>query len=620
VHAYSDVEYSNLYQGINFSVNAAGTDLEYTYTVLPGTDPSGIKIKILGAEGVYLKDNELVISSPLVKVIEKPPFAYQIIKCIKTQVPCYFALNNGIESFTFPNSYDKTLPLVIDPVVIFATYSGAGVNNFGFTGTYDSLGNSYAGGDIFGPSFPTTPGAFQQTFQGGTFYPNNYIDMSVFGGAQRDVGLLKFTPDGKALIYATYLGGKLGNEQPTSLVVDKSGNLVIFGSTASADFPVTTNAFQKALAGKTDLFLSKLSPDGKTLLASTLIGGSDFDGMNSIDSSNSQGAQYAKSKLNYNYGDQFRGEVVVDNKNNLYVASSTFSGNFPVTNGCVQHTFGGGRQDGVVLKIDSNLQNLSWSTFLGGSSDEGAYSLVLDHSNNVYVCGGTQSPYFFPAGNAYQDFLAGDVDGYIAEIKSNGRSILNATYYGTSSYDQAFIVRLDASDNVYVFGETESPNFPYFNTKYNIPNSGNFITKFTGSLDSIIFSADIGSGRKAPDLSPSAFLVDKCNKIYISGWGGRVTNAYPNLNKLTDMAQLPVTKDALQSTTVDRCDFYLAVFEQNMDTLLYGSYFGGPLSPEHVHGGSNDFDKNGIVYQSVCGGCGGQFRFPDHTRRLEPHQ
>jgi len=605
VHAYSNVNYTGLYPGINLDLSADGPDLEYTYTVLPGADPVSIQIKIEGAEGLNIQDSNLHIYSPLVQVIEKSPYAWQEIEGVKQTVPCFFKVVNGTESFVFPKGYDKNLPLVIDPVVIFATYSGSSTNNFGFTGTYDSLGNSYAGGDIFGAGFPVTPGAYQETFQGGT---SNFIDVQVFGNNERDVGILKFTPDGKNLVYATYLGGQNGNEQPSSMVVDHSGNLVVFGTTASSDFPLTSSAFQSVFGGETDLFISKFSPDGKSLLASTFIGGSNFDGLNGIHAIDSNSTIYAPSRLDYNYGDQFRGEIVCDNHNNFYVATSTFSSDFPVTTGCYQPYPGGGQQDGAVLKIDSNLHKLIWSTYLGGINDEGAYSLQLDHNNGVYVCGGTLSPYFFPPGKAYQKFLAGDADGFICHLENDGSTILGATYYGTQNYDQAYIVRLDNSNNVYVFGQTENNNFPSYNVKYTVPHSGNFITKFNDSLTRIIYSADIGSGKRRPDLSPSAFLVDKCERVYISGWGGQIS--YPKLSKIGYIDKMPVTPDAFQPKTVDSSDFYLAVFERNMDNLLYGSYFGGPLSPEHVHGGSNDFDKNGIVYQCVCGGCGGNSDFP----------
>ncbi len=619
VHAFSDVSYTNLYNGINLAINAEGPDLEYTYTVMPGTDPSSIKIKVEGAQNVYVKDNDLHIDSRMVQIIEKSPYAYQMIEGFKVAVPCGFILIDGnIETFVFPKGYNKNQPLIIDPVVIFASYSGSKADNFGFTGTYDTLGYGYSGGDVYGAGYPTTPGAYMQAFQGGQDYSLNpgdpgYIEIQVLGFSPRDVAILKYTPDGKGLVYATYLGGKKGNEQPHSMVVDKSGDLIVFGTTASSDFPVTSTAFKSSLGGKTDLFISRFSADGKRLLASTFMGGTGFDGLNGVNSwHDSKGYVVldAGTPICYNYGDQFRGEIISDNNDNIYIATCTMSTDFPVTSGCFQPKFGGGKQDGCVFKMDSNLHKLIWSSFLGGTKDDGAYSLDINNKNEIVVCGGTLSPYFFKHDSTYQDTLKGSSDAYVCRIKSDGSKILKATYLGTPSYEQAYFVRLDNSNNVYLYGQTESKTFPVFNVKYSNPKSGNFITKFDDSLKTIIYSSVFGSGKGAPDISPTAFLIDKCEKVYISGWGGLLDIYHPTLNKLGLVFGMPITRDAFQKVTLDSADFYAAVFEKNMDTLLYSSYFGGKFSGEHVDGGTSRFDKNGIMYQSVCGGCEGNSDFP----------
>lgn len=617
VHAYSEFNYTHLYPGIDLNLNAESTDLEYTYTIQPGANPSAIQVLIQGAEGVFVRDSDLHINTPLVNIIEKSPFAYQYIGDMKVQVPCSFKVSAGnIESFTFPKGYDTTRPLIIDPVVIFSTYSGSTADNWGFTATYDALGDGYSGGVVFGAGFPVTSGAYQVTFKGGTtFYANiNAIDLRVMGFFARDIGILKYSPDGKHLLFATYLGGKKGNEQPHSMVVDKSGSLIVMGTTASSDFPVTSAAYGKTLGGKTDLFVSRFSSDGTKLLASTFMGGSGFDGLNGLDSTwlDTIGAYiyfvpYAGTKLFYNYGDQFRGEVVSDSSNNIYVASSTMSSDFPTTTGSYQPKFGGGKQDGIAFKLDSNLHNLVWSTYLGGSQDDAAYSIQLDGDRNPFICGGTLSSYFFPAGPSYQKANAGDVDGYICHLRNDGAKVLKATFLGTSKYDQTYFVQLDQAENVYVYGQTESTGFPVLNVNYHNAGSGNFITKFNNGLDSIMFSTVFGSGKGKPDISPTAFLVDNCNKVYISGWGGKLF--YPLLSRLQNVYNMPVTPDAFQTNTTDSAAFYVAVFEKGLDTLLYGSYFGDSTEV-HVDGGTSRFDKNGIMYQSVCAGCGGYSDFP----------
>jgi len=624
VKAYSDLTYSNLYPNINMQVTGIGSNLKYTYTVLPGTDASVIKIAVTGAEGVFVQEGDLHINTTLVNITEKSPYAYQLIGDVKVPVACNFVVGKGdIISFVFPNGYDKSKPLVIDPVVVFATYSGATQDNFGFTGTFDNQGNGYSGGDIFGAGFPYAIGSFQATFGKGVnwdtvvarkTYIQHTSELDVLGFTERDAAILKYTPDGKNLIFETYLGGSFGNEQPHSMVVDKAGNLIVFGTTNSGDFPVTKFAYDTSYNGKTDIFISKISPDGKKMIASTFVGGSDYDGLNGLDGWNTNGGFLnitGQGKLGYNYGDQFRGEVIVDKAGNICVATTTLSSNFPTTTGSMQPKFGGGTQDGCVFKLDSSLQGLLWSSYLGGSKEDAAYSLQADSNNNLFVVGATLSPYFFNDNNTYQKALNGGIDGYLCHIKSDGSGIIDATYIGTSKYDEVFFVQLDASENVYVYGQTESTSYPVTNVKYYNPNSCNFITKFNNSLDAIIYSTVFGSGKGAPDVSPTAFLVDKCEKVYISGWGGNLFDDFaPGFNKLGKLYGMVITPDAFQKQSKDSADFYVAVYQKDFDTILYSSYFGGPLSEEHVDGGTSRFDKNGIMYQSVCGGCGGNSDFP----------
>ncbi len=118
-------------------------------------------------------------------------------------------------------------------------------------------------------------------------------------------------------------------------------------------------------------------------------------------------------------------------------------------------------------------------------------------------------------------------------------------------------------------------------------------------------SSRVGSGDGTPDISPTAFLVDVCDKIYTSGWG----SSAGGLGGQLTTTGLPVTPGAIQTTTTGH-DLYLAIFDINMTALDYGTYFGGPVSPEHVDGGTSRFDRRGRVYQSVCAGCQGNSDFP----------
>ena len=197
----------------------------------------------------------------------------------------------------------------------------------------------------------------------------------------------------------------------------------------------------------------------------------------------------------------------------------------------------------------------------------------------------------------------------MSEIKHNGNQLLHSTYYGSNEYDQVYFVDLDRNQNKYVFGQTEKQDSSFIsNALWNIPGSGQFVSKFNPDLSSRIYSTVFGSGNGI-NISPTAFLVDLCNKMYLAGWGGTV-NQYPTYaNNAGFTNNMPISSDAFQSTT-DGSDFYIMVLEDDASGLVYGSYFGGSSSSEHVDGGTSRFDRKGKIYQAVCAGCGNNSDLP----------
>lgn len=595
VYGYYSLLYKNLYKGIDAELAANEDRMEYNFFVSPGADAGQIRLKYTGTDEIYLESGMLHLVTSLNEIIELMPVAYQFNGDEKSEVPCSFNLNDNILSFSFPQGYNSDLPLVIDPVIIFATFSGSAADNFGYTATYDDSGYAYSGGTVFDIGFPVTTGAFQINFAGGA--PGN----SPAGGA-RDIGILKYSQDGSRLIYATYLGGN-GNEDPHSMVVNSKFELIVFGNTGSTNFPIGNDFYDSSYNGNYDIYIARFSSDGKKLSGSTYIGGNDEDGLNGKFNS----SYINLSTLGYNYGDNFRGEVNVDKYDNIYVVTTTKSSNFPVTPGAFQTTIGGGMQDACILKMSPSLNSLLKSSFLGGNNDDAGYGIAFDNNNNIYLCGGTKSTNLPVTAGKYQSyFRGGDADGYIYHITNDFSKIINATFFGTGNYDQTYFIQTDKNNNVYVTGQTKSDSFPIRHVSYFSPKGKQFISKLNPGLDSIIYSTVFGSGDAEPDLSPSAFLVDICERVYFSGWGGEVNHISYNQGYTFG---LPVTPDGYQKTT-DGSDFYLVVFSKDIQSMLYASYFGGPVSEEHVDGGTSRFDKKGVVYQSVCGGCGGFSDFP----------
>ena len=591
VSIYNKLKYLNIYDKIDLSYYSNSGKLKYDFIVNPGGNPNSIKIRYQGLKNIYIKSGHLILETSVGNIIEQAPLSYQIIKGVKKIIKCAFHLEGDKLSFKILDRYNKNYQLIIDPILIFSSFSGSSANNWGQTATYDNSGNLYAGSISFAQGYPTTLGPYQAFYLGGP------------GSLGSDICISKFNSTGTNLIYSTYLGGT-GNENPHSLVVNDNDELFVFGSTGSNDFPTTLGCYDNTFNGGTnwaflgiieypngiDAFVTKFTSLGNSLIGSTYIGGTGNDGVN-------------LTGLVANYADDYRGEIIIDSLDNCWIASSTSSTDFPTVN-AVQSS-NNGNQDAVVFKFNNTLTNLEWSTYFGGSGNEAGYSIQLDHQNQPLITGGTENSALPTTSNVIHPLAPGGIDGFLTKYNINSGTIQYCTYIGTSAYDQAYFVQLDDQDNIYLFGQTGG-NYPVVGASiYSNTSSTQFIHKLSPSMDTTIFSTVFGSGNFQVNISPSAFLVSNCGLIYTSGWGGTV-NQSGNTNNM------PITTNAFQSTT-DGSDFYLAVFDNNAQSILYATYFGGNQSSEHVDGGTSRFDKNGKIYQAVCAGCFNNSDFPTST-------
>lgn len=603
VNGYHSVNYKEVYEGIDARVYTKLFDLKYDFIVKKGASPKLISLEYQGADKVEIRNERLHIYTAVNHVVEDKPFAYQIIDGKVVEIPCFYRLKGNNLTFNLPEGYNSAYDLIIDPTLKFSTYSGSFSNNFGYTATFDSKGFLYSGSSAFGNQYPTTLGAYNTAFSGGIV----------------DIAISKFDTTGTFLVYSTYLGGS-SDELPHSLIVNSLDELFILGTTSSSDFPTTTGCYDATYNGGTpnnlqnglgvnyvngsDLIVSHLSANGASLLGSTYLGGSQNDGLNSTSTN------VALNTLRYNYADEVRGEIDIDQNNNIYIVSCTQSADYPVTSNAFQTTYGGGSLDACVTKMDNALQNVIWSSFLGGENHDAGYSLALDSQDDLYVTGGTASTAFPTTFGVYQGaFQGGRSDGFITKISQNGQTMLNSSYYGSSTYDQSYFVELDSDDDVYLFGQTEHSGTDFIqNATWNVSGSGQFISKLSPQLNTRVYSTVFGAGNGI-NISPTAFLVDVCDKIYLSGWGGSVNSLGSLSNNAGTTNNMPITFDAFQSTT-DGSDFYVMVMQDDATSLVYGSYFGSASATEHVDGGTSRFDRKGKIYQAMCAGCGGDSNMP----------
>ncbi len=590
VRLYKHILYTELYDNVmlDFYTDSNGV-LKYDWRVLANGDPSSIKLKITGADKLEIQNDSLLVHTTCGLLKESPPIIDQPrpgseeLLASANSPKCRFSLEENIltyDVYGYPewtDNPDMKGGFTIDPALIFSTYSGSRGDNFGFTATYDSKSNLYAGGITDGNqgNYPVTAGAIQTDYGGGgTGLPE--------AGLPCDITISKYDSAGTTLLWATYVGG-FNDEYPHSLVVNQDDDLYILGTTYSEDYPTSLNGFDTSFNGSVDIVITKISEDGTVLMGSTYIGGSDVDGLNS------------NSTLRYNYADDFRGDIIPDETKDIFVASCTRSPDFPMVEpvDSVQKF-----QEGCLLQLNSDLTDLKWSTFLGGGAQDALYSIKVDVDSMVYVGGGTSSTDIETTDDAIVSDYLGKVDGYVAALNRKTKKIVDLSYWGTAQYDQIYFIDLNEKGELFVAGQTTGNINPSNATIYGEANKGQFIAKLDVELETIKWQTSFGVRDNAIDISPSAFLVDNCEHIYMSGWGSSVR---PDLNPGSTVG-LETSANAVQKTT-DGNDFYLIVLDKEAQSLLYATYFGGDTSGDHVDGGTSRFDKKGVVYQSVCSSC-----------------
>ena len=612
------VSYKNIYPNIDVRYYTEGSKMKYDIIVHPGGNVNAIAMKYSGIDKIEVKNKELMLNTPVGSVKELYPYTYQVQEGKKQNINCRYVVKDDIVRFKVSN-YDPKETLIIDPSLIFSTFTGSFAENWGYTATPDLDGNFYAGGIAFATGYRVSPGAFQTVFGGG---PTD--DESGFGGY--DIALIKFSKNGANRLYATYFGGN-GNESPHSMICDAQGNLYIAGRTSSNNFP---GAPRSGTRSDYDIFAIKLKADGSDKLGSIRMGGTANDGVNIRPKYVSPSGAFATRR---NYGDDARSEVILDASGNVLVASCTQSLDFPTTAGVFQPDFGGGNggvlgetnhfpQDGVILKFNSSLTSVLFSTYFGGAGDDACFVLSQSPTNgDIYVAGGTNS-LNLPGITAtvpvvmQPTYNGGVVDGFVTQIRNDGSAVLRTTYQGTTGNDLVYGIQFDKSGFPYIMGTTTG-NWTLLNALYSNTGGKQFISKLKPDLSGYVYSTFFGTNSPIPNLSPVAFLVDRCENVYVSGWGGGINRGagYP-----TSGTNGLIEKNPIGNTAPDGDDFYFFVMKKNADSLLFASHFGhfGGDIGEHVDGGTSRFDNNGVVYQALCSCKDGGGPFPVTTGVFSP--
>jgi hypothetical protein len=390
----------------------------------------------------------------------------------------------------------------------------------------DSNGDVYVCGTTQSQDFPATPGAFDTTYNGGT--------TNMYGG---DVWVAKFDGETGALVWATYIGGP-DDEEPDGLQVNASGEVIVYGCTASPNFPTTAGAYCTVHHGGYDLFLLKLSANGDSLIFSTFLGGSDYDDSWEENS------------------------PALDAAGNIYVTGITRSDDFPTTPGAYDTTFNG-NSDAFVTKFAPDGSAVLYSTYLGGDGLDQGQDIKVNSAGEAYVTGVAGSSTFPVTVGAHQTVFGGGIrDAFVAKLNAAGSDLVYSTYIGGSGNDRATGIVLHASGDVFVCGDTDSLDYPVTPGAYCVTSTGAacFVSRLSADGSELVASTQFWGGWVA------GLERDADGSVWVAGYTGA-----------TD---LPTTPTAYSSSNRGGNDSFVAQFSDTLGNILYCSYIGGTNDEE----------------------------------------
>src|SRR6202162_1276207 len=557
ISTYEKVLYHNFYSGIDMIYRGNRSGLEYDFILAPGADPSAIQFKVSGATNLQIDDNgNLIIQTPYGEIHQKRPFIYQQINETKKPIDGGYVLSGNNRIGYRIASYDKSQPIVIDPILAYSTYlgstgfeqgngiavdasgsayvigitddyifvaklnstgsnlvylnviggsttTGAPISNVGSGIAVDTTGSAYLVGTTNATDFPTTAGAFKPSCSDPGF---------------GTVFITKLNVTGSALVYSTYLCGGFnyetstgGEEEGNAIAIDSAGNAYVTGRTVSRHFPTTSQAYQKIFGGAFDVFITKLNAQGSSLIYSTFLGGT---------------------------GDDEGSGIAVDSLGNAYVTGTTSAlstnalDDFPTTKGAFQTTIANFSPLAFVTKINPNGSDLVYSTYLGGTDGftEGL-GIAVDSYGNAYVTGQNKASNF-PTVNPIQvanNLTTAFGDAFVTKINPAGNGLVYSTLFTGSFFDWGRSIAVDSLGSAYVTGTTNSPDFlvvnaiqPTFGGNYDA-----FVDKLSPDGSALVYATFLGGSFNDEG---HGIAVDAAGNAYVTGYA--TSPDFPTLSLL----------------------------------------------------------------------------------------
>jgi hypothetical protein len=565
IPSYARVKYTGVYPGVDLIYYGNHGRLEYDFVLAPGVAPSAIKMNLEGANKLRINSNgDLVVSVSGAEIKLQKPVVYQQVNGTRHEISGRYLLQGKHDISFAVAAYDRTQPLVLDPVLNYSSYLGGSGDDSAFSIAVDAQGDAFVTGTTFSTDFPSTANAFNK----GPLTVNT----------QGAVFVTELNPTGTQELYSSYLAGS-GGDSGLGIALDPLGKIYLAGQTFSIDFPTTANALKPgplAANASGTSFVSKIDPTISgtgSLVYSSYLGGPNGDSGSAI---------------------------TADAGGNAYVTGLTKSPAglaataFPVTAGAFQSALSSTNGNAFVTRIDttkSGSASLIYSTYLGGNGanatnpasvgfGDGGFGIAVDSTSAAYIVGVTTSTNFPTTTTAYQvtaPQAATLGTGFVSKIDTSGgktgpASLLYSTYLGGENSDFGLAIALGPNNVAYVTGTTSSLTFPTFPGAFETTGSSSgtaFIslvdTTLSGST-SLKYSTFLGSTASTGSTTAFGIRVDAAGNSYVAGQ--------------TNSTSFPVTSGAFQKTLASGAagDAFISELSpggKGGADLIYSTYFGG---------------------------------------------
>ena len=554
---YDRVRYRDVYPGIDLVYYGNQGKLEYDLVLGPGADPSRIRLTYSGLKNLRLdKEGNLVLSTESGEIRQRRPLVYQEADGKRTAVAASYRLAGRGEVRLDVAAHDTRRRLTVDPVLEYGTFIGANGNGSATGVKVDSAGNVYLAGSV--PAAPVTAGA----------------QFTSIGNAV----VIKFSPSQDKILYWATLTPD-GQTIASALDIDAAGNAYVCGSTSSTQFPLM-NAFQSA-HGTWSNFVSKLAPDGQSLVYSTYLSGSQLDYLNGI---------------------------AVDASGNAFVTGQTTSKDFPTLNALQPRaTFSWAN---ALLAKFSPSGTLLFSTFFGGSYVEGAAAIALDRQGYPVIAGMAQSS-DFPFKNPIQTQI-GTEAAFAAKFTPDGQSVVFATALA-GTWSSADSLAFDPQNNIWVGGWAGGNDMTLKNP---IKTQGNgrsmFVSKLSADGSQLLYQSYFGGSVEEDLAAQQGMAVDSSGDLYLAG--RTFSPDFPVKDSLIQFQKKPVAP----GNPVQGANGFVTKLSPDGQSLIYSTLLAGTQYQDQVlalaldsagaawvtgNTGSSDFPTKN-AYQSTLNGSG----------------